>query len=51
VNSQLRVNGVPDSIVQSITGHSNMKMTEHYTNVALEDMQGAKEILSAGGTK
>jgi integrase len=52
VNSQLRTNGVPDSIVQSITGHSDLKMTEHYTHVQLSDMGDALRILgNQGGSK
>ncbi|GHV55238.1 recombinase [Spirochaetia bacterium] len=47
VNSQLRANGVPDSIVQSITGHSDLKMTEHYTHVQLEDMDEVRNILTS----
>jgi integrase len=47
VNSQLRANGVPDSIVQSITGHSDLKMSEKYTHVQLEDMDEARIILSS----
>jgi integrase len=47
VNSFLRINGVPDSIVQSITGHSGLKMTGHYTHVQLEDMGDARRILAA----
>jgi integrase len=38
VNSKLRAQGIPDSIIQSITGHSDLKMTEHYTHFTLEDL-------------
>jgi integrase len=47
VNSQLRANGVPDSIVQSVTGHNDMKMTDHYTHVQLEDMDDVRRILTS----
>lgn len=38
VNSQLRLKGIPDSVVQSITGHSTQSMTEHYTQYSTEDL-------------
>jgi integrase len=47
VNSKLRANGVPDSIVQAITGHNELKMTEHYTHVQLSDMGDVRRILSS----
>jgi integrase len=46
VNSRLRAKGIPDSIIQAITGHSDLKMTEHYTHFTLEDM---KDIPAALG--
>jgi integrase len=52
VNSQLSVSGVADSVVQSITGHSDIKMKKHYTHVQLNDMGDARKILEKqGGSK
>lgn len=38
VNTQLRASGIPDSVVQSITGHSTQSMTEHYTHYKADDL-------------
>jgi integrase len=38
VNTQLRLRGVPDSVVQAITGHSTNRMTEHYTHYSAADL-------------
>jgi integrase len=56
VNTELRTSGIPDPIVQSITGHADIKMSEHYTHVQLEDMSEARKVLagttdSTGGKK
>jgi integrase len=47
VNTELRTSGVPDSIVQAITGHSNQEMTDHYTHVQMEDMGVARQVLTS----
>lgn len=42
LNTQLRIQGVPDVIVRSITGHSERSgMTEHYSNLTLETVKKA----------
>ena len=43
-NTTLRSNGVSDSKVQSLTGHSTLEMTEHYTHFKLEDYAEIKDI-------
>lgn len=32
LNTQARLKGVPDSMVQAVTGHKTLAMTEHYTH-------------------
>jgi integrase len=51
VNTELRTGGVPDSVVQAITGHADKEMTEHYTHVQLEDMGEARKILTSTTNK
>lgn len=41
VNTQLRLKGIPDSIVQAITGHSTQAMTERYTHYSVDDLCNA----------
>ena len=41
VNTLLLAKGVPASIIQAIIGHSDGKMTKHYTNYNLEDLKKA----------
>ena len=39
VNTQLSARGVPESMIQAIIGHSDGKMTKHYTNYNMEDLK------------
>lgn len=38
-NTKLVLDGVPEGIIQAITGHSDKVMTKHYTHVGLEEMR------------
>ncbi len=39
LNSQLRLKGVPDSVVMLLTGHSSVDMMEHYTHFGLKELK------------
>jgi hypothetical protein len=36
---------IPPALVQSMTGHSSDRMTEHYSHVSLQEKQGALQKL------
>jgi len=42
-NTRLRASGLSDMVVQSVTGHQDMKMTEHYTHLAVNDLGALQE--------
>ncbi|GHV65133.1 hypothetical protein AGMMS49587_18870 [Spirochaetia bacterium] len=44
LNSVLRALGVPDAVVQSITGHSSQSMTEYYTHFNLLESSKVRNI-------
>jgi integrase len=44
LNSQMRKNGISDTIVQRITGHRTQEMTEHYTHFDISAYTGVAEI-------
>ena len=41
VNTQLLAKGIPENIIQAVIGHSDGKMTKHYTAFSLSDMKEA----------
>jgi len=40
-NTQLMIRGVPQNIIQAVIGHSDDKMTKHYTQLSLEDLKNS----------
>ncbi len=44
LNSRLRVSGLPDVVVKSVTGHSTDEMMEHYTHVSAKDAAGVAAV-------
>lgn len=42
-NTRLRVSGLSDLVVQSITGHQDLKMTDHYTHLGTQDLLPLQE--------
>jgi len=40
-NTQLILKGVPQNIIQAVIGHSDDKMTKHYTQFSMEDLKSA----------
>ena len=46
-NTMMRVRGVPDSLLRSVTGHRTEEMTEMYTSYDLEHYEEVKKAQKA----
>ena len=46
--TELAEMGVPDHVIESITGHLSRRMLEHYSRIRLEAKRQALEALDAG---
>ncbi len=43
-NTKLRTSGIPDTIVRSIIGHSDISMSERYTHLKVSDFNEVKKL-------